>query len=115
MVDLFGRSGNVKQAWEFVMSMPEKPNSDVWAALLSSCRLHGETEMASVAAKELFQLCANKRPGSYIALSDFLAAAGRWDSVNEVRERMKQRGISKDTGLSWTGTHGLKQFCAALS
>ncbi|CAO2823555.1 unnamed protein product [Amaranthus hypochondriacus] len=115
MVDLLGRSGNVKQAWEFVMSMPEKPNSDVWAALLSSCRLHGETEMASVAAKELFKLCANKRPGSYIALSDSLAAVGRWDSVNEVRERMKQRGISKDTGLSWTGTHGLKQFCAGLS
>lgn len=104
MVDLLGRSGRIQQAWEFVKKMPEKPNSDVWAALLSSCRLHGELEIASMAADELFQLCTNGRPGSYVALSDALAAVGMWDSVNEVRELMKLRGISKDTGFSWTGT-----------
>ncbi|KAL0305661.1 UNVERIFIED_CONTAM: Pentatricopeptide repeat-containing protein, mitochondrial, partial [Sesamum radiatum] len=34
MVDLLGRAGSLNQALEFVMQMPEKPNSDVWAALL---------------------------------------------------------------------------------
>ncbi|KAI5414656.1 hypothetical protein KIW84_040218 [Lathyrus oleraceus] len=34
-----GRAGRLNQAWEFVTRMPERPNSDVWAALLSSCRL----------------------------------------------------------------------------
>ncbi|KMT04530.1 hypothetical protein BVRB_8g181920 [Beta vulgaris subsp. vulgaris] len=113
MVDLLGRFGNLDQAWEFVMRMPEKPNSDVWAAFLGSCKLHGEAKMASRAADELFKLCADGRPGSYIALSDALAAAGKWDSVNEVRELMKWRGISKDTGFSWTGTDNrLKHFHA---
>ncbi|KAJ8447966.1 hypothetical protein Cgig2_028842 [Carnegiea gigantea] len=104
MVDLLGRSGRIQQAWEFIKKMPEKPNSDVWAALLSSCTLHGDLEIASMAADELFQLCTNGRPGSYVALSDALAEVGMWDSVNEVRELMKLRGISKDTGFSWTGT-----------
>ncbi|KAF7838309.1 pentatricopeptide repeat-containing protein [Senna tora] len=103
MVDLFGRAGRLHQAWEFVMKMPERPNSDVWAALLSSCRLHGNVEMAKVAAGELFKLNANGRPGAYVALSNTLAAAGKWDGVSELREIMKEKGISKDTGCSWVG------------
>ncbi|KAK9267872.1 hypothetical protein L1049_010309 [Liquidambar formosana] len=94
------------EAWEFVLAIPEKPNSDVWAALLSSCRLHGDVEMASIAANEVFELNANGRPGAYVALSNTLAAAGKWDNVSELRELMKARRISKDTGFSWVGTDG---------
>ncbi|MCI29876.1 pentatricopeptide repeat-containing protein, partial [Trifolium medium] len=80
MVDLLGRAGRLDQAWEFVTRMPERPNSDVWAALLSSCRLHGNIEMAKLAANELFKLNATGRPGAYVALSNTLADAGKWDS-----------------------------------
>lgn len=104
MVDLLGRAGSLQQAWDFVMGMPEKPGSDVWAALLSSCQLHGDVEMASVAAHEIFKLNMDSRPGAYVALSNALAAAGKWDSVSEVRELMKVRGVSKATGCSWVGT-----------
>ncbi|RVW79125.1 Pentatricopeptide repeat-containing protein, mitochondrial [Vitis vinifera] len=104
MVDLLGRAGSLQQAWEFVMGMPEKPGSDVWAALLSSCQLHGDVEMASIAAHEIFKLNSDGRPGAYVALSNALAAAGKWDSVSEVRQLMKVRGVSKDTGCSWVGT-----------
>lgn len=107
MVDLLGRAGSLKQAWEFVMGMPEKPNSDVWAALLSSCRLHGDVEIASMAANELFKLKTDCRPGAYVALSNTLAAAGKWDGVSELREIMKVKGISKDTGCSWVGTDSI--------
>lgn len=111
MVDLLGRAGSLNQAWEFVMGMPEKPNSDVWAALLSACRLHGDVDMANVAANEIFKLGNEGRPGAYVALSNTLAAAGKWDSVSEVRDLMKLRGISKDTGFSWVGTDsGLEGF-----
>ncbi|XP_028769944.1 pentatricopeptide repeat-containing protein At1g28690, mitochondrial-like [Neltuma alba] len=103
MVDLLGRAGRLHQAWDFVMRMPERPNSDVWAALLSSCRLHGDLEMAKVAADELFKLNADKRPGAYVALSNTLAAAGKWDGVSELREIMKKRGISKETAFSLVG------------
>lgn len=106
VVDLLGRSGSINQAWEFVKIMPEKPNSDVWAALLSACRLHDEVEMAKVAASELFRLHQEGRPGAYVALSNTLAAAGKWDNVGELRELMKERRIEKDTGFSWVGTDG---------
>ncbi|MBA0807788.1 hypothetical protein Gohar_023566 [Gossypium harknessii] len=106
MVDLLGRAGRLDLAWELVMGMPEKPNSDVWAALLSSCRLHGDVQMASIAANELFKLNADSRPGAFVALSNTLAAAGKWDGVSDLREMMKVRGISKDTACSWVGTDG---------
>uniref|UniRef100_A0A2P2Q2R9 Pentatricopeptide repeat-containing protein n=1 Tax=Rhizophora mucronata TaxID=61149 RepID=A0A2P2Q2R9_RHIMU len=103
MVDMLGRAGSLRQAWEFVVGMPEKPNSDVWAALLGSCNLHGNVEMANIAALELFKLNAEGRPGAYVALSNTLAAAGNWDGVDELREVMKSRGILKGTGCSWVG------------
>lgn len=101
MVDLLGRAGWLNQAWEFVTRMPERPNSDVWLALLSSCRIHGNIEMAKLAANELFKLNAYGRPGAYVALSNTLADAGKWDNVSELREVMKEKGISKDTACSW--------------
>ncbi|CAA7400747.1 unnamed protein product [Spirodela intermedia] len=104
MVDLLGRAGNLQEAFAFIKEMPCRPNSDVWAALLGVCRLHGEVELAAVAAKEVFELNRRERPGAYVALSNTFAAAGRWGSVCEVREMMKARGVSKDTGNSWVGT-----------
>ncbi|KAH7568817.1 hypothetical protein JRO89_XS06G0055700 [Xanthoceras sorbifolium] len=104
MVDLLGRAGSLEQALKFILQMPEKPKSDVWAALLSSSRLHGDVEMANIAANEIFKLNANDRPGAYVALSNTLAAAGKWDNVSELREGMKLRGILKDTGYSWVGS-----------
>ncbi|CAN4126746.1 unnamed protein product [Withania somnifera] len=113
MVDILGRSGSLNQALEFVINMTGRPDSDVWAALLSSCRLHGDVELANLAANELFKLSCGSRPGAYVALSNVLADAGRWDGVSELREIMKIRGISKGTGFSWVGSDGsLKPFLA---
>ncbi|WOL05214.1 pentatricopeptide repeat-containing protein [Canna indica] len=101
MVDLLGRSGSLHEAYSFIHQIPEKPNSDVWTALLGASRLHGDVEMADIAAKEVFKLSQNGRPGAYIALSNTFAAAEKWKGVSEVRELMKARGVSKGTGQSW--------------
>ncbi|XP_010478246.1 PREDICTED: pentatricopeptide repeat-containing protein At1g28690, mitochondrial isoform X2 [Camelina sativa] len=102
MVDLMGRAGELTKAFEFVRTMPERHNSDVWAALLSSCNLHGNVDLASIAASELFKLNADKRPGAYLALSNVYASNDRWDNVSKIREVMKARKISKNIGRSWT-------------
>ncbi|KAL6961727.1 Pentatricopeptide repeat-containing protein, mitochondrial [Sarracenia purpurea var. burkii] len=111
MVDLLGRAGSLNQAWQFVIAMPEKPNSDVCASLLSACILHDDVELANIAANEIFKLSNDGRPGAYVELSNTLAASGKWNSVSEVRDLMKVRGVSKDTGYSWVGTDsGLEGF-----
>ncbi|XP_078440917.1 tetratricopeptide repeat (TPR)-like superfamily protein [Wolffia australiana] len=100
VVDMIGRSGRLREAFEFIGQMPCRAGDDVWAALLGACRLHGEVELADVAAKELLARSGKARPGAYMALSNAFAEAGRWRSVCEVREMMKARGVAKITGNS---------------
>ncbi|CAN6319867.1 unnamed protein product [Urochloa humidicola] len=100
MVDLLGRFGSVRRAYDFVRGIPARPNSDVWAALLGAATLHGDMDMANVAAREVFELSRAGMPGAYTAFSNTLAAAGKWDGVRNVREMMKQRGALKSTRLS---------------
>lgn len=73
-------------------------------------------ELAGAAANELFKVKEKSRPGAYVALSNALADAGRWDGVSQLRELMKARGVSKGTGFTWIGTDaGLEAFHAGRS
>jgi hypothetical protein len=80
--------------------MQMKPSVDVWAALLSASRIHGDVEMAKLTAREVFKLSKDKRPGAYMAFSNSLADAGKWEGVYEVRELMNQRGVAKNAASS---------------
>ena len=53
-----------------------------------SGRLH--CNMANIASREVFELSRKGRPGAYMAFSNTLVAAGKWDGVHDVREMMKQ-------------------------
>ncbi|KAG0481511.1 hypothetical protein HPP92_012369 [Vanilla planifolia] len=104
MVDILGRAGQLLEAHDFIKKIPEKPNSDVWAALLGASRVHGDVAMADTAANELFKLSKNERPGAYIALSNTFAAAGEWEGVCAVRDLMKKRRVPRIAGYSWVDT-----------
>ncbi|CAH9095145.1 unnamed protein product [Cuscuta epithymum] len=45
MVDLFGRSGQLDRALEFITSMPVGPGPSIWGALLNASTLHGNDKM----------------------------------------------------------------------
>ncbi|CAA6653639.1 unnamed protein product [Spirodela intermedia] len=55
MVDLLGRAGRLPEAVEFIDKMPVEPTDAVWGALLTGCRLHGDTGTAALAAGRLFE------------------------------------------------------------
>ncbi|GMI89851.1 hypothetical protein like AT4G21300 [Hibiscus trionum] len=108
MVDLFGRAGRLNEAFETIQSMPFSPDAGVWGTLLGACRNHGNVELAEVAARHLFDLDP-QNSGYYVLLSNLLADAGHWRSVDKVRSLMKERGVQKVPGYSWievnTTTH----------
>ncbi|KAG6466428.1 hypothetical protein ZIOFF_075784 [Zingiber officinale] len=115
MVDLLGRSGNLSEAYRFIEQMPMKPNSDVWTALLGAASIHGNVVMADVAAKEVFKLSRNERPGAYVVLSNTFAAAEKWKGVSKVRKLMKAMGVSKGTGQSWVDVNKAATLVGAYS
>ncbi|KAJ1378021.1 Tetratricopeptide-like helical domain superfamily [Sesbania bispinosa] len=98
MVDLLGRSGKLVEAYQVIQSMPMKPDSVIWGALLGACSFHGNVELAEIAAESLF-LLEPWNPGNYVILSNIYASAGQWDGVAKLRKVMKGQPNYKD---SWT-------------
>ncbi|XP_058179721.1 pentatricopeptide repeat-containing protein At2g03880, mitochondrial-like [Rhododendron vialii] len=100
MIDLLGRSGKMNEAKELLNQMSVEPDSTVWKALLSACRVHKDIELAERAANALFELePQNAMP--YVMLSNIYSAAGFWENTAKIRRLMKLRGISKEPGCSW--------------
>ncbi|PIN05873.1 hypothetical protein CDL12_21585 [Handroanthus impetiginosus] len=102
MIDLLGRSGSVKEAYELIRKMPMNPNAALWGALLSACRSSGDMEIAEYAVKELIKL-EPWNSGNYVLLSNIYAERGNWSGVEEVRVLMKGNCVDKIAGQSMVG------------
>ena len=102
MVDLLGRSGCVREAYELIKGMPMKPSAALWGALLSASRSFEDVQLAEHAAKELINL-EPWNSGNYVLLSNIYAEEGRWDEVDKLRVLMKERSVTKSMGRSAVG------------
>ncbi|KAK7275403.1 hypothetical protein RIF29_16519 [Crotalaria pallida] len=100
MVDLLGRAGQLREAYEIIQNMPMKPDSVIWGTLLGACSFHGNVELAEIAAGSLFVL-EPWNPGNYVILSNIYASANQWDGVAKLRKVMKGSQITKAAGHSF--------------
>ncbi|KAL2552318.1 putative pentatricopeptide repeat-containing protein [Forsythia ovata] len=94
MVDLLGKSGKLKAAYELIKSMPVEPHAGAWGALLGACKLHWDTDLAEEVALQLFELEPHS-DGSYVLLSNIHAEANTWLEVTHLRDKMCERGVRK--------------------
>ncbi|KAF3976422.1 hypothetical protein CMV_000394 [Castanea mollissima] len=99
MVDLLGRSGKVKEAYEYIQNMPLQPNAVVWRTLLGACTIHGNLALGEVARAQLLQLEPG-HSGDYVLLSNLYAAERHWSDVQKVRRIMLTEGVRKTPGYS---------------
>ncbi|KAG4120405.1 hypothetical protein ERO13_D11G141900v2 [Gossypium hirsutum] len=106
MVDLLGRAGLLKEAEEFILNMPIKPDDVTWKALLGACKMHGNIEMGDRVAQILMNM-APRDSGAYVALSNIYAACRDWESVARVRLKMNEMNVRKDPGCSWIELDGI--------
>ncbi|XP_058087241.1 pentatricopeptide repeat-containing protein At2g40720-like [Magnolia sinica] len=100
MVDLYGRAGRLDEAYNFIESMPIKPDESVWLCFLSSCRAHRQLELGELAANCLLKLDP-ERSGNYVQLLNLYGEAGLWEKAADLRALMKERGLKKSPGYSW--------------
>lgn len=99
MMDLLGRGGHLKEAFELLHSMPMEPNAKILGTLLGACRMHNAVDLAREVRDRLFKLEPSD-PGNYSLLSNIYAQAGDWGSVADVRLQMKNSGGQKPSGAS---------------
>eukprot|EP00257_Ricinus_communis_P019649 XP_015578697.1 pentatricopeptide repeat-containing protein At1g71420 [Ricinus communis] len=100
MVDILGRAGRVFEAKELISTMPMEPDAVVWSALLGSCRKHGETYLAKLAADRLKQLEPRNSLG-YVQMSNIYSSGGSYTAAGFIRNEMRGSRVKKEPGLSW--------------
>lgn len=112
VTDMLGRVGRVLEAYEFVKGLGEDGNAlEIWGSLLGACRNHGCFELGKVIANKLIDLEAQKGiAGYHVLLSNMFAEEGKWQNVDKVRIRMKEKGLQKETGCSWVEIAGSVNF-----
>lgn len=99
MVDLLGRAGLVKRAYDYIKNMSVPPNAVIWRTLLGACANHGHLALGEVARVQLQKL-EPKHCGDYVLLSNLYASERRWSEVQKVRKTMLNEGIRKLPGHS---------------
>ncbi|XP_061343057.1 pentatricopeptide repeat-containing protein At1g31920 [Gastrolobium bilobum] len=99
MVDLMGKAGMLREAYNLMKSMPIKPNDVVWRSLLSACKVHHNLEIGEIAAENLFMLNSNN-PGDYLVLANMYAQAQKWNNVARIRREMADKRLVQTPGFS---------------
>jgi len=106
VVDLLGRAGRLKEAYDIINSMPILPDIVLWQTLLGACKTYGNVEMAEIASRKLVEM-GSESCGDFVLLSNTYATYGRWSDVGRVREAMKIRDVKKVPGFSYTEVDGV--------
>lgn len=99
LVDVLARGGRVEEAQSLIQDMECEPGTAVWVALLSGCINHNKFLIGESAAKKVLELKPDC-PGIYTLVSNFFAAARKWEEVAMVRRVMKTAGMKKVPGYS---------------
>ena len=94
VVDLLGRAGLLKEATDFIRSMPFEPDGSVLGALFGACKIHGAIELGTVVGQRLLEL-QPRHSGRYVVLSNINAGVERWDHATDFRKAMAVAGIQK--------------------
>lgn len=100
MVDIIGRSGQVREALRIIEEMPYEADAIVWKTLLSLSKVHGDVEVAEKAASSILQLDP-KDSAAYVLLSNSYADSGMWNEMSKIRETMRSNKLKKEPGCSW--------------
>lgn len=100
MVDILGRAGQINEACDVITQMPFDATVSMWGSLLSSCRNHGNLDLAEMAAAKLFEI-EPENAGNHVLLSNLYAANKKWEEVARARKVLKDSKAKKEKGRSW--------------
>ncbi|KAK1574968.1 hypothetical protein Q3G72_001418 [Acer saccharum] len=104
LISLYSKCGVIEAAYQEAVSiieeMPIAPTESIWGALLTGCRIHGNTELAAYTADKVTDL-GSMSAGMHVMIANAYAAAGRWEDAAKARKMLVDLGLKKETSLSW--------------
>ncbi|KAL6129296.1 hypothetical protein ACLB2K_072648 [Fragaria x ananassa] len=100
LVDLCGRAGRLKEAFDILEKLGTNQSASNWGALLAGCIDHHNMDTGKLAAEKLLNEVPDDA-GSYSLLWNFFARFGNWREAAKMRIKMKEKGLKKQPGCSW--------------
>ncbi|GLT91684.1 hypothetical protein SLE2022_095600 [Rubroshorea leprosula] len=112
MADLLGRAGYLEEARKLIEEMPMEPTPSVWGALFGACMIHKAYDLGEYVGQHLIQLQPH-HSGRYALLANLYSTCQKWKAAASTRKLMKEKGVEKTSGCSWTEVGGvLHEFIA---
>ncbi|KAK8642396.1 hypothetical protein V6N13_011740 [Hibiscus sabdariffa] len=100
MIELYGRSGQLGEAMEFIEVMPIEPDSSIWTSLLTASRIHKDIALAVLAGERLLDL----EPGNAVVsqlMFQIYSLCGKLDYSSKLRKLGKENTLRRSLGHSW--------------
>lgn len=100
MIDLLGRAGLLREATEFIESMPFEPDSSVLGALLAACKIPRAIDLSRRLGRKLLDIQHTHRCGKSVMLCNIHAESNEWNSAAVLRKAMVESGVQKIPAFS---------------
>ncbi|KAL9667633.1 hypothetical protein QQ045_001996 [Rhodiola kirilowii] len=89
MIELLGREGRLDDALGLIEDAPFEPTVNMWAALLTACRVHKNLELAKYAAEKLYGMEPEKLT-NYVLLLNIYNSSGQLKEAASVLQTLKR-------------------------
>ncbi|KDP30920.1 hypothetical protein JCGZ_11296 [Jatropha curcas] len=100
MIELLGREGLLDEAFALIRGAPFKPTANMWAALLTACRIHENLELGKFAAEKLYGMEPGKL-NNYIVLLNIYNSSGKLKEAAAVVQTLRRKGLRMLPACSW--------------
>ncbi|KAJ6760911.1 hypothetical protein OIU79_025704 [Salix purpurea] len=100
MIELLGREGLLDEALALIRGAPFKPTANMWAALLTACRVNENLELGKFAAEKLYGMEPDKL-NNYVVLLNIYNSAGNLKEAADVVHTLKRKGLRMRPVCSW--------------
>lgn len=100
MIELLGREGLLDEAFALIRTVPFKPTVNMWAALLTACRVHQNFELGKFAAQKLYGMEPEKL-SNYIVLLNIYNSSGNTKEAAEVVHTLRKKGLTMRPACTW--------------
>ncbi|CAN7051022.1 unnamed protein product [Brassica rapa subsp. trilocularis] len=103
-IDILSKAGDTEEIWRLVERMNDNGNNlpyAIWVAVLSACSLNMDVTRGEYAARRVMEEKGHDETASvYVLVSNFYAAIGKWDMVEEMREKLNKKEKTMIRALS---------------
>ena len=83
-----------------ILKAPFEPKINMWDALLTACRVHGDLELGRIAAEKIYGMEPELLNG-YLVLLNIYKATGKAKEASSVLRTLKRKGMSIFPACTW--------------